>query len=57
MAELVILGAEQKLARLAQLDEIERFRHELADEIRSGTLPQSDLFAAEEVRNRGWVRS
>lgn len=57
VAELVILGAEQKLAQLMQSEERLQNRHELADRIRSAALPMSDVAAAEEVRRRGWVES
>jgi hypothetical protein len=56
MAELVILGAREKLARLRTADARRSvLRHSLASRIRSGNLPVDEA-AADEVRRTGWAR-
>jgi hypothetical protein len=56
MSELVILGAEEKLARLrAERDDIQARRRRLADRIRAGEV-LVDVEAADEVRRTGWAR-
>ena len=56
MGELVILGAEQKLARVqADRDDTAALRRRLADRIRRREIP-ADLAAADEVRRAGWAR-
>ncbi|CAN5563860.1 hypothetical protein BH20ACT18_BH20ACT18_06060 [soil metagenome] len=58
LAELVILGAREKVARLrAQSDRSRGLRDELADMVRTGAIAElMDHEAAEEVRRRGWTR-
>ena len=57
LGELVILGANQKLAELrAQRDDTAARRKALADRIRRRELPV-DVAAADEVRRSGWTRS
>jgi hypothetical protein len=57
LAELVVLGAEQKLARLrAERASTASLRRQLADQIRGRRLP-IDPAAAETVRRSGWARS
>jgi hypothetical protein len=54
--ELVILGAEQKLARVrAERDATAGLRRRLADRIRRRDVP-ADRAAADEVRRAGWAR-
>jgi hypothetical protein len=56
MGELVILGAQEKLARLrAERDDTAALRRRLADRIRRGDIP-ADTTAADEVRRAGWAR-
>jgi hypothetical protein len=56
MGELVILGAQEKLARLrAERDDRAALRRRLADRIRRGDIP-ADTTAADEVRRAGWAR-
>jgi hypothetical protein len=56
MGELVILGAQQKLARVrAERDDTAALRRRLADRIRGRNIP-ADRAAADEVRRAGWVR-
>jgi len=55
LAELVILGAREKLERLRAGDERVALRRQLADRIRTREVPV-DSRAAEEVRRSGWAR-
>jgi hypothetical protein len=57
VAELVILGAREKLAQLRK-GELKRMRlrHRLAERVRTRSLPV-DPIAADEVRRTGWVHS
>ena len=56
MGELVILGAQQKLARVrADRDDTAALRRRLADRIRRREIP-ADRAAADEVRRAGWAR-
>jgi hypothetical protein len=56
IAELVVLGAREKLARLRRGElQAVRLRRRLAERIRSRTLPV-DPAAATEVRRTGWAR-
>ena len=56
IGELVILGAQEKLARLrAQEDDSVALRRRLAERIRRGDIP-ADRAAADEVRRAGWAR-
>jgi hypothetical protein len=56
MGELVILGAQEKLARLrAEQDNTSAMRRRLADRVRRRDIP-ADRVAADEVRRAGWVR-
>jgi hypothetical protein len=56
LSELVVLGAQAKLGQLrTQRGDTEALRRELANRIRSGTLPV-DRDAADEVRRSGWAR-
>ena len=56
MGELVILGAQEKLARVrAEQDDTAALRHRLADRIRRRDFP-ADRAAADEVRRAGWAR-
>ena len=56
-SELLILGAQEKLARLrGEREGIADRRARLADRIRRRDLPL-DAAAAEEVRRQGWVRA
>jgi hypothetical protein len=56
LSELVILGAEEKLARMraAESDTVE-LRRRLADRVRRREIP-ADRSAADEVRRAGWAR-
>ena len=57
LGELVILGANAKLAQLrAERANVTARRKQLADRIRSGSF-ETDLAAADEVRRSGWARS
>lgn len=58
LAELVILGAREKVARLrAEGDRSRRLRDELVEMVRSGEIGElMDVDAAEEVRRHGWTR-
>ena len=56
MGELVILGANEKLARVrAERDDAASRRRGLADRIRRGEIP-ADRSAADDVRRAGWAR-
>ncbi|HEY6886805.1 MAG TPA: hypothetical protein VI300_03465 [Solirubrobacter sp.] len=56
-SELLILGAQEKLARLrAEREGVAVRRARLADRIRGRDLPL-DPAAADEVRRHGWARS
>jgi hypothetical protein len=56
MGELVILGAQEKLARVrAERDDTAALRRRLADRIRRRDIP-ADRAAAGEVRRAGWAR-
>jgi len=56
MGELVILGAQQKLARVrADRDDTAALRRRLADRVRRRDIP-ADRAAADEVRRAGWAR-
>jgi uncharacterized membrane protein len=56
LAELVVLGAREKLAQLrARRGEQEALRRRLAQRVRDGRVPV-DLDAAEDVRRTGWAR-
>jgi hypothetical protein len=56
MGELVILGAQEKLARVrAQRGDTVTLRRRLADRVRRREIP-ADRTAAEEVRRGGWAR-
>jgi transposase len=56
LAELVILGAQQKVAQLrAGREETVVLRRRLADRIRARDLPV-DVAAADQVRREGWAR-
>ena len=56
MGELVILGAQEKLARVrAERDDTAALRRRLADRIRRRDIP-ADRMAADEVRRVGWAR-
>lgn len=57
LAELVVLGAREKLGRLrASGAERQALRRSLAERVRARRLPV-DLEAADEVRRGGWARS
>jgi hypothetical protein len=57
LGELVVLGAQAKLARLrVQREDQSIVRHRLAERVRAGELPV-DQDAAEEVRRTGFSRS
>lgn len=56
LGELVILGANQRLAELeGEENELLTRRRRLTDRIRARE-PLADLAAAEEVRRHGWAR-
>jgi hypothetical protein len=56
LSELVILGAQTKLAAIrAQRQDVASRRKQLAERIRRHDLP-ADVEAAEEVRRAGWAR-
>jgi hypothetical protein len=56
MGELVILGAQEKLARVrAKRNDTAALRRRLADRIRRRDIP-ADRAAADEVRRAGWAR-
>ena len=56
-SELLILGAQEKLARLrAEREDVAVRRARLADRIRGRDLPL-DPAAADAVRRQGWARS
>src|SRR3954463_6721263 len=56
LSELVILGAQAKLAALkAEREDVATRRHTLAERVRRHDLP-ADVEAAQEVRRGGWVR-
>jgi hypothetical protein len=55
MSELIILGAQAKLALLrTRDDELAERRRSLADLVRRGAL-RMDPAAAAEVRKKGWI--
>jgi len=57
LAELVILGAQQKLAQLRVADARRAaLRRALAERVRAGNVP-IDRDAADEVRRTGWARA
>jgi hypothetical protein len=56
LAELVILGAREKAARLSCGNAGDDALHQLADEIRTKRVPVGDPAAAEQVRRTGWAR-
>jgi hypothetical protein len=56
LGELVILGAQQKVAQLrAEREDTAARRRELADRVRRREIP-ADRGAADEVRRAGWAR-
>jgi hypothetical protein len=56
MGELVILGAQEKLARVrADQEDASALRRALADRVRRRDIP-ADRAAADEVRRAGWAR-
>ena len=56
MGELVILGAQEKLARVrAERNDSAALRRRLADRVRRRDIP-ADRTAAGEVRRAGWAR-
>ena len=56
MGELVILGAQEKLARIrTERDDTAALRRRLADRVRRRDIP-ADRAAADDVRRRGWAR-
>ena len=56
LAELVILGARQKLNQLRDMDlRRSTLRRVLANRVRAGAVPV-DPSAADEVRRTGWAR-
>jgi hypothetical protein len=56
MAEIVVLGAGEKVRELrAERDDVLARRRRLSDRIRARE-PLADLAAAEEVRKYGWAR-
>ena len=56
LGELVILGAQEKLARIrGESDETAALRSRLADRVRRRDIP-ADRAAADEVRRSGWAR-
>jgi hypothetical protein len=56
LGELVILGAQQKIAQLrARREETSARRRQPADRIRRRDVP-ADRTAADEVRRAGWAR-
>lgn len=56
MGELVILGAQEKLARVrAEQEDTTALRRRLADRVRRRDIP-ADRAAADEVRLTGWAR-
>ena len=56
LGELVILGAQQKVAQLrAKRDDTAALRQKLADRVRRRDIP-ADRAAADEVRRSGWAR-
>ena len=56
MGELVILGAQEKLARVrAEQDGTAALRRRLADRVRRRDIP-ADRAAADDVRRTGWAR-
>jgi hypothetical protein len=57
MGELVILGAQEKLARVrSERNDAAGLRRRLADRIRRRGIP-ADRSAADEVRRAGWART
>jgi hypothetical protein len=57
MGELVILGAQEKLARVrAERADTAALRRRLAGRIRRRDIP-ADREAADEVRRGGWART
>lgn len=56
LSELVILGAQEKLARVcAAQDDAVAMRRRLAERVRRRQIP-ADRAAADEVRRSGWAR-
>lgn len=57
LGELVILGAQEKLARVrAEREDTSALRRRLAERVRRRDIP-ADRAAADEVRRTGWARS
>ena len=57
LADLVVLGAREEVARLRRIEaDAVIHRRRLAERIRSRDIP-SDIDAAEQVRRSGWVRA
>jgi hypothetical protein len=57
MGELVVLGAQAKLAELrAEREDKAMRRKRLADRIRNREMPAVDLEVAEEVKRIGWAK-
>jgi len=57
MGELVIIGAQEKLARMrAGREDTAGLRRRLADRVGRQDIP-ADRAAADEVRRAGWARS
>ncbi|MBA2446892.1 MAG: hypothetical protein H0V51_02580 [Chloroflexi bacterium] len=57
MGELVIIGAQEKVARMrAGREDTAGLRRRLADRVRRQDIP-ADRAAADEVRRAGWARS
>ena len=57
LGELVILGAQEKLARVrAEQEDTSALRRRLAERVRRREIP-ADRAAADEVRRTGWARS
>jgi hypothetical protein len=55
-AELVMLGADEKLRRLERdSDAAREARHRLAEMVRNRTLPAMDVAAADEVKGLGLI--
>ena len=57
LGELVILGAQEKLARMrAEREDTSALRRRLAERVRRRDIP-ADRAAGDEVRGTGWARS
>ena len=57
LGELVILGAQEKLARVrAEREDTSALRRRLAERVRRRDIP-AESAAAHEVRRTGWARS